>query len=713
MLGAGIGGGANGAGGEFNTGTGGSAIIYTNGIANQSQSSNWNGIIFNGDNGKVYGTQVTPNTDFEIPSGKTLEIDSGKELVIPAGKTLTNGGTIHNNGTITNNGRIVNDGTIQNNGTITNNGQIEGMGSISGNLPLMSTPSANIDYSAEQLTGLTADAVYKITAAGGAEEITSSADGKIDIKEAWFNKTISIKTKATDSNFADSASQEITIPARPSAPGALAGIAPTVLGHNDGKITGTTPLMEYKLSGNTSWTTCADGTTSSLAAGTYHVRTKATNNNFASNTVQITIAIETSGSDSGSSGTNYSNSGNTKNQSTLSELKPIKVDANGSAVITKDIIVKAITLAKAKAKEGQEIGIMIPLETGTAPTVQIILNADALSELVSSKVHRFTMDTDTVADWSLRAETLSELKKMTGDIIFSMSKTNPTSKEAKAAIGNRPVYDISIANSKNGEETKIESLNGKTLSLSIPYTATKKEETGKLYAVYVDKQGKVEWLTKSSYDKDKKAVLFETNHFSIYGVGYQKTLPNFKDINNHWAKEDILFVVNREMLSGTDKNTFSPDVKLTRGMFVTALGRLSKIDTQNYKQSKFADVKENAYYTAYVNWAEEQGIVNGTGKDTFSPDKSITREEMAVIMKNYAEKLGYTLPKTLEEIKFTDDEQISDWAKEAVKEMQMAGILSGKKDNSFDPKGEATRAEASALLHRFVEAVIDSQSANG
>lgn len=167
------------------------------------------------------------------------------------------------------------------------------------------------------------------------------------------------------------------------------------------------------------------------------------------------------------------------------------------------------------------------------------------------------------------------------------------------------------------------------------------------------------------------------------------------------------------MFSGTGKTTFSPDVKLTRGMFVTALDRLSEIDTENYKQGRFIDVKENKYYTAYVNWAAEKGIVKGTSKDTFSPDKSITREEMAVIMKNYAEKQGYTLPKTLEEMKFSDDGKISSWAKTAVRQMQTAGILSGKKDNSFDPKGKATRAEAAAILHRFVEVAIDPQSANG
>ena len=80
---------------------------------------------------------------------------------------------------------------------------------------------------------------------------------------------------------------------------------------------------------------------------------------------------------------------------------------------------------------------------------------------------------------------------------------------------------------------------------------------------------------------------------------------------------------------------------------------------------------------------------------------------MAVIMKNYAEKLGYRLPKTLEEIKFSDNEKISTSAKDAVRQMQMAGILSGKKNNSFDPKGKVTRAETSTMLHRFMKIVIN------
>ena len=86
---------------------------------------------------------------------------------------------------------------------------------------------------------------------------------------------------------------------------------------------------------------------------------------------------------------------------------------------------------------------------------------------------------------------------------------------------------------------------------------------------------------------------------------------------------------------------------------------------------------------------------------------------MAVIMANYAKKLGYDLPKTLQAVTFADNAQISSWAKDAVKAMQQAGILAGKLNNRFDPKGTATRAEVATVLRRFVEIVIDPQAANG
>ena len=404
---------------------------------------------------------------------------------------------------------------------------------------------------------------------------------------------------------------------------------------------------------------------------------------------------------------------------TTGQTTPVKPGINGNANIAGSTVQEAINKAVADAKENGNtangIAVVVPVNVGdTRKDVQIILKADTLDKLVSSKVKHFTIDTDSMTDFGFTRDTLKELNRQTnGDIVLKVKKTTVTSVEAKAAVGTRPVYDISLWEMKNGKETKQISLNGKGISITIPYAPEKNEQTGNLYAVYVYENGKVQWITKSSYDADQKAVIFEAEHFSIYGIGYKNPVPAFTDIQNHWAADNILFVASRGLLSGTSDTTFSPNTGMTRGMFVTALGRLAGINPDSYKTGKFTDVKADAYYAPYVNWAAQNGIVEGVTATTFAPDTNINREQMAVIMANYAKKLGYTVPKTLEAVTFVDNASISSWAKDAVRAMQQAGILAGKTNNRFDPAGTATRAEVATVLRRFVEIVIDPQAANG
>ena len=102
--GAGIGGGKNGDNGTFSTGDSGCAVIFASSISDQSSSGKWSGVIFQGQTGAVYGTNVTPTEDFIIPENYTLTIKDGQTLTISEGITLTNNGTIVNNGTI--NGKV-------------------------------------------------------------------------------------------------------------------------------------------------------------------------------------------------------------------------------------------------------------------------------------------------------------------------------------------------------------------------------------------------------------------------------------------------------------------------------------------------------------------------------------------------------------------------------------------------------------------------------
>ena len=429
------------------------------------------------------------------------------------------------------------------------------------------------------------------------------------------------------------------------------------------------------------------------------------------------------GSSSGGSGNNdNTNQPEDKPQAPVTgETKPIQPDKNGNAAVDNSSVQSAIDKAKQDAKKNgtteNGIGVTVPITPAAGQTsFNVTIKAQTLDLLVKENVRQFTVATDHLVSVNIGLDTLKQLDAASagGDIILRANKVDALrSTEAKAAIETRPAYDLSLVYLSGGKETPITSLNGHTISVRLPYTPAKGEQTGNLYAVYVDDAGKVEWITKSSYDASLKAVVFETGHFSVYGVGYKNPAPAFTDIHNHWAADNILFAASRGLLSGTSDTTFSPNTGMTRGMFVTALGRLAGINPDSYKTGKFTDVKADAYYAPYVNWAAQNGIVEGVTATTFAPDTNINREQMAVIMANYAKKLGYDLPKTLQAVTFADNAQISSWAKNAVRTMQQAGILSGKNGNKFDPKGTATRAEVATVLRRFVEIVIDPQTANG
>ena len=429
-----------------------------------------------------------------------------------------------------------------------------------------------------------------------------------------------------------------------------------------------------------------------------------------------------SGGSNGSGNNDNTNQPEDKPQAPVTgETKPIQPDKNGNAAVDNSSVQSAIDKAKQDAKKNgtteKGIAVTVPITSAAGQTsFNVTIKAQTLDLLVKENVRQFTVATDHLVSVYIGMDTLKQLDAASagGDIILRADKVDALrSTEAKAAIGTRPVYDLSLVYLSGGKETPIASLNGHTISVRLPYTAAKGEQTGNLYAVYVDDAGKVEWITRSSYDASQKAVVFETSHFSIYGVGYKTFVPAFTDITGHWAADNILFAASRGLLSGTSDTTFSPGTGMTRGMFVTALGRLAGINPDSYQTGKFTDVKADAYYAPYVNWAAQNGIVDGVTATTFAPDTNINREQMAAIMANYAKKLGYDLPKTLRAVTFADNAQISSWAKDAVKAMQQAGILAGKANNRFDPKGTATRAEVATVLRRFVKIVIDPQTANG
>ena len=104
----------------------------------------------------------------------------------------------------------------------------------------------------------------------------------------------------------------------------------------------------------------------------------------------------------------------------------------------------------------------------------------------------------------------------------------------------------------------------------------------------------------------------------------------FDDIKKHWTKDSIDYVVGRGLFTGSTKNTFSPNEKMTRGMLVTVLGRLAGVNVKNYEKNSFSDVKKDSFYHPYIEWAYSKGVIYGIRDGKFSPDRNITREEITV-----------------------------------------------------------------------------------
>ena len=186
------------------------------------------------------------------------------------------------------------------------------------------------------------------------------------------------------------------------------------------------------------------------------------------------------------------------------------------------------------------------------------------------------------------------------------------------------------------------------------------------------------------------------------------TAPSEKhiDITNHWAKESIDYVVSRGLFRGTSDTEFSPDMTMDRGMLVMVLSRLSGADVSAYKTSSFSDVETGNYYLPNVEWAYKNGVISGIGGGMFSPERAVTREEIALILYNYAKATGYKLPVTREATTYADASNIGSVYSAAVTAMQQAGIMVGDSDNKFNPKVGATRAEVAAMLHRYIKSAV-------
>lgn len=185
----------------------------------------------------------------------------------------------------------------------------------------------------------------------------------------------------------------------------------------------------------------------------------------------------------------------------------------------------------------------------------------------------------------------------------------------------------------------------------------------------------------------------------------------FTDVNtSDWFYSEVSDAYNNGFVSGTSTTKFTPNGTMTRGQFVTILGRMEGINTASYNYSSFSDVNKNAYYSPYITWAYKNNIIAGVGNGKFAPEQAVTREQIARILHGYITTKGYNLPASDKApAAFRDANKVSSWAKNGMEAMRYYGIIIGDENQKCNPTMVCIRAEGTAMLQRFYELVRQTE----
>lgn len=437
------------------------------------------------------------------------------------------------------------------------------------------------------------------------------------------------------------------------------------------------------------------GVVTAVKAGTANI-TVTTEDGAKTDTCVVTVTSGRSSSGGGSGG-GSSVSSNQALKPDTPELAVIELTVTGSpatALVDGRMISAAIAeaeeAARQKGRGAYGISVQYNLRSEVAfDGFSVIIKREALDRLIAGGVKWLTIHTDTV-DLSFDLAALKEIAaKTVGDITLAAARETNLTGVMRDAVGTRPAYRLIVGyTGEDGSLSTVSDFGPGRVTVELTYTSDGTEQPGGLYLVYGDETGGVEWLTWSGFNQDGKGVSGVTGHFSLYGVGYRPA-ESFADTADHPDKTEIDLVVSRGLLSaavpgtGGEASRFEPDSVITGNMIAEALRKMDGVNPSGYPASgQFQDI----------------------------PDGALTREQMAVILKQYADRHGYRLPVKLEAEKFVDSSQISSaTARSAVLALQQAGIMGSRDGSNFAPKDNVSRAEAAVILRKFLGAVINNE----
>ncbi len=270
--------------------------------------------------------------------------------------------------------------------------------------------------------------------------------------------------------------------------------------------------------------------------------------------------------------------------------------------------------------------------------------------------------------------------------------------------------DVDVENSKNGSV----SVDKEDAKKGDKVTITAKPDEGYVVDEVIVKDKDGEEITVKEADDNEYTFTMPEGDVTISVTfkeekAEEETENTEEDIHfvdvldSDWFYDSVKYVVNNGIMSGVSDSFFAPNAKLTRGMLVQMLYNMED-RPETTAANPFTDVAAGQWYADAIIWANDLGISSGMGDNMFAPEAEITREQMVVMLYNYAQYKGYDVTKTAELTNFTDNAKVSPWAVDAVKWAVAEGFIRGMGDGTIAPQSTATRAEIASLVMRFVEA---------
>ena len=650
----------------------GNAIVdaRTGGISASGVSGNPNvtigstgstgGIVFDGNTGTVYG-DVTLQDNLEIGEGESLDIPSGASLTIPNNITLTNEGTV----TTTGNGTLTNNGKIDNSGTLPDNIQ----GSAPPKITTTSLPYGEVDKNYSQPLAATGNDTITWSSSDLPEWLTLDSNGTISGTPTAAGASTFTVTATNDSG-SDSKEYTLTIN---SAPVLVTSVtldqAELALYTGQSETLTATVTPNDATNPNVTWSsdrsdvaTVENGKVTAKAAGTATITVTTEDGGF-TDTCQVTVRESE------------------PEPTPPPYIPPSK--PNWTSVARK----------LANAQPGDTVTVKMNGETEVPGEVW---------ETIAGRDVTVILDMGGNVSWTVDGNDVPTATHF-ADMDFGVDR-------------NTTGIDVDVINAITGEVSSVQITLahdgefGFTLTLTAPLGRENAGYWANLY--HYDENAKtLNYETSAEIQKDGTASLKMT-HASQYAIiidDQAHQLP-FTDVTSGaWYEGAVRYAYLHDIMEGMSATTFQPNGTLSRAMAVQIFYNLEgqpDISDENLGYP-YEDVNAQAWYGDAVYWARITGVATGYGDGTFQPTDSITRQEFAQMLYNYAEYKGYDLTAAGDLSQFPDSGSVADWAEAAMSWANGNELINGHDDGTIDAAGIGTRAQAASILMRFDQNLVE------